>query len=188
MRRVVLQMRISVDGFVASPNGEEDWGVPPDDEVFQLIDSLPDNADTLLIGRKMAEGFIPHFENFPADHPKSAFAQKMVNLPKVIFSNTLTEPFGKNATLAKGSLEATITQLKQADGKNILVYGGASFVSALIAGGHIDEFYLLVMPIMIGKGIRIFDLLEDRFQLILHTAKPFNNGIVLLHYGLKRDA
>jgi dihydrofolate reductase len=188
MRRVVLQMRLSVDGFVANLNGEEDWGVPPDDEVFNLIDSLPDKADTLLIGRKMAEGFIPHFENFPADHPKSAFAQKMVNLPKVIFSNTLTAPFGKNATLAKGSLAATITELKQADGKNILVYGGANFVSALIAGGHIDEFYLLVMPVMMGKGIRIFDLPDNRHALTLYTAKAFNNGISLLHYGKKHGA
>jgi dihydrofolate reductase len=95
MRKLRLQMQISVDGFVAGPNGEEDWMVWGDTQHWQLINDLADSSDTILIGRKMAEAFIPHFENFEEENPKIEFAQKMVNTPKVIFSKTLDAPFGK---------------------------------------------------------------------------------------------
>ncbi|MCP9768568.1 dihydrofolate reductase [Lacihabitans sp. LS3-19] len=187
MRKIKLQVRITIDGFVSAPNGEEDWDLMPDPEVWELVNELPDSSDTLLLGRKMAENFIPHFESFEAENPRYAFAQKMVNIPKVIFSKTLDQPFGKNTKLAKGKLTDEIANLKNQTGKDILVYGGASFVSALIAGGHIDEFYFLVIPEMRFEGIRIFDLLEKRQKLTLLEAKPFENGISLLHYQLKKD-
>lgn len=182
MRKLKLQMQISVDGFVAGPNGEEDWVIRGDDKHWQLINDLADSSDTILIGRKMAETFIPHFENFAKENPKFEFAQKMVNTPKVIFSKTLVAPFGSNTTLASGDLANEISQLKNQAGKDILVYGGASFVSSLLAGGHIDEMYLLVNPILIGKGMRIFDLLENRQNLTLVSATPSYTGVTAMHY------
>lgn len=184
MRKLKLQVRISVDGFVAGPNGEEDWVVKADEKLWQLIDGLPDSSDTLLLGRKMAEGFIPHFETFDTTNPKFAFAQKMVNIPKVIFSKTLDKPFGKNTSLAKGDLAEEIAKLKNQDGKDILVYGGASFVSSLIAGGHIDEFFLIVIPVMINKGMRIFDLLNKHQKLSLISATTYGNDVAVLRYQL----
>ncbi|NBA77311.1 dihydrofolate reductase [Emticicia sp. ODNR4P] len=182
MRKLKLQMQISVDGFVAGPNGEEDWVIRGDDKHWQLINDLADSSDTILIGRKMAEAFIPHFENFAKENPKFEFAQKMVNTPKVIFSKTLVVPFGSNTTFASGNLADEISQLKNQAGKDILVYGGASFVSSLLAGGHIDEMYLLVNPILIGKGMRIFDLLENRQNLTLVSATPSYTGVTAMHY------
>ncbi len=184
MRKLKLQMRISVDGYVAGPNGEEDWIVKADEKLWQLINELPDSSDTLLIGRKMAAGFIPHFEGFEPNSDRFTFAQKMVNIPKVIFSKTLDKPFGKNTTLAKGNLNEEIATLKNQPGKDILVYGGAGFVSELIAGGHIDEFYLHVVPVMINKGMRIFDLLYKRQKLSLLSATPYDCGVTVLHYRL----
>ncbi len=184
MRKLKLQMQISVDGYVAGPNGEEDWIVGSDNKLWQLIYEIPDSSDTLLLGRKMAESFVPHFEAFEPDSPVFAFAQKMVTLPKIIFTKTLEKPFGKNTSLAKGNLEDEIGKLKNQNGKDILVYGGAGFVSSLIAGGHIDEFLFFVNPVMINKGMRIFDLLNKRQKMSLVSATPYECGIAVLHYKL----
>ncbi|MBC7888297.1 MAG: dihydrofolate reductase family protein [Ferruginibacter sp.] len=187
MRKLKLQVRISVDGFVGGPNGEEDWDVKADEKLWQLINDLPDSSGTLLLGRKMAEAFIPHFEGFEPDNPRSSFARKMVNIPKIIFSRTLDKPFGKNTSLAKGNLADEMAKLKNQEGKDILVYGGAGFVAELIAGGHIDEFYFLVIPVMIGKGIRIFDLLGKRQKLALVSATPYECGVTVLRYNLNNE-
>ena len=186
MRKLKLQMRISVDGYVAGPNGEEDWDLKSDEKLWQLIDELLDSSDTLLLGRKMAENFIPHFEGFAPDSPKITFAEKMVNIPKIIFTKTLDKPFGKNTSLAKGDLADEMAKLKNQNGKDILVYGGAGFVSSLIAGGHIDEFYFLVIPVMINKGMRIFDLLDQRQKLSLISATPYECGVTVLRYQLNK--
>ncbi|RYY22014.1 MAG: dihydrofolate reductase [Chitinophagaceae bacterium] len=180
-------MHVSLDGFVAGPNGEEDWDVKADEKLWQLINELPDSSDTLLIGRKMAEAFIPHFETFDSGHSKTAFARKMVNIPKIIFSRTLDKPFGKNTSLAKGNLADEIARLKNQDGKDILVYGGAGFVSNLVAGGHIDEYYLFVVPVMINKGMRIFDSLNKRQKLVLINATPYDCGVTVLRYQLNKE-
>ena len=180
-------MRISVDGFVASPNGQEEWNVKPDMKLFQLINDLADSSDTLLLGRKMAEGFVSHFESTDAGSPRYAFAQKMVNIPKVIFSKTLNKPFGKNTIVSNGDLAEEVKKLKNQSGKDILVYGGAGFVSSLIAGGLIDEFYFMVIPVMINKGLRIFDALSKRQNLSLVSAIPYENGVTVLRYRLNND-
>jgi dihydrofolate reductase len=187
MRKLKLQMRISVDGFVAAPNGEEDWNVKPDENIWQIINELPDSSDTLLLGRKMAENFIPHFESFDTENDRFSFAQKMVNIPKIIFTRTLEKPFGKNTILAKGKLAEEIAKLKNQTGKDILVYGGAGFVAELIAGGHIDEFFFFVMPVIRNEGRRIFDLPGMRQDLSLINATPYENGVTLLHLNLKKE-
>lgn len=159
MRKLKLQMQISVDGFVAGPNGELDWMTFHQDDAHQeFIDELHDSVDTILLGRKMTEGFVNHWEDVvdnQPDNPEFSFAEKMVDTPKIIFTKTLDKPIGRNSSLAKGDLADEITNLKKQDGKDIIVYGGASFVSSLIQGGHIDEFNLFVNPIMINEGMRI---------------------------------
>lgn len=187
MRKLKLQVQISVDGYVAGINGELDWTVRSDDKLWQLINELADSSGTLLLGRKMSEDFVPHFEAFESDNPRITFARKMVNIPKIIFSKTLDKPFGKNTSLAKGNLADEITKLKNQSGKDILVYGGAGFVSSLIAGGHIDEFFLFVNPVMINKGLRIFDLLNGRQKLSLISATPYECGVTVLRYKLNNE-
>jgi dihydrofolate reductase len=186
MRKLKLQMQISLDGFVAGPNGEEDWVVRGSDpELWQLINELADTSDTLLLGRKMAEAFIPHFEGFSEGHPRYEFAQKMNNLEKYIFSKTLQAPFGPNTFLASGELNDHITELKKRKGKDILVYGGASFVSSLLAGGHVDELYLFLNPVLINQGLGIFRGISEKHQLELISARSYLGGINVLHYKWK---
>lgn len=186
MRKLKLQMRISVDGYVATPDGNEDWSWYPDEKGWQLINELADTSDTLLLGRKMSEAFIPHFEGFKPGDNKYEFAQKMVNISKVIFTKSLDTHVGKNTTLTKGNLADEINELKQQEGKDILVYGGASFVASLIAGGHIDEFYLFVTPVLINKGLSIFNLLEHHQKLNLISATTLASGVVVLCYQLNK--
>lgn len=187
MRKLKLQVQISVDGYVAGANGELDWTVNSDEKLWQLINELPDSSDTLLLGRKMAEDFVPHFEAFGPDSDKFTFARKMVNIPKVIFTRTMDKPFRKNISLANGNLAEEIAKLKNQDGKDILVYGGAGFVSSLIAEGHIDEFFLFVNPVMINKGMRIFDGLQTHQKLSLISAIPYKCGVTVLRYELDKN-
>ena len=101
---------------------------------------------------------------------------------KVIFSRTLDKPFGKNTSIAKGNLEEEIAKLKKQEGKDLLVYGGARFVTSLTAGGHIDEFYFFINPVMIRKGMRIFDELKKQQRLTFISAKTSDSGVLVLHY------
>lgn len=190
MRKLKLQVQISIDGFVAGPNGELDWLTwHKDDRHQKAILELHGNVDTILLGRKMSEGFITHWENVANREPQSpdfSFAQKMVNTPKVIFTRTLTKPIGKNTSLAKGSLADEIANLKDRSGKDIIVYGGAEFVSSLIQGGHIDEFNFFVNPTMLGKGMRIFEGIEQKQNLSLINSASYGNGVTILCYTRDR--
>ncbi len=186
MRKLKLQMQISVDGYVAGPNGELDWMTRSADG-HQFVNNLIDSSDTILLGRKMTDGFVNYWENVvnnQPDSPEYPFAKKMVDTPKVVFSKTLDASKWNNTTLAKGDLAEEIANLKNQHGKDILVYGGAGFVSSLIKGGHIDEYNLFVNPILINKGMRIFDLADKRQKLSLLDAKTFKSGITVLRYNL----
>lgn len=184
MRKLKLQVQISVDGFVARKNGELDWTTRLDDRCWLLLHEMVDSSDTLLLGRKMAEDFVPHFETFASADKIYEFARKMVNIPKVIFTKTLTDAPRSNITLAKGELADEMHKLKNRAGGDILVYGGAGLVSALLAGGHIDELILFVNPVLLHDGIRIFDLLPAEQPLALVSATAYECGVSVLHYRL----
>ncbi len=186
MRKLKLQVQISVDGYVAGPHGEMDWMTwNIDDQLSQYINHLIDTSDTILLGRKMTDGFVTYWENVVNNQPESpefSFAKKMVNTPKVVFTQTLEKSGWNNTTLATGSLADEITQLKQQKGKDIIVYGGATFVSSLIAAGLIDEYHLFVNPTAIGSGMPIFQSLENHLKLKPIKSVLHECGIIVLHY------
>ena len=170
MRKLKLQMQISLDGYVARPNGELDWMTwDQDEKLIEFIHSLIDSSDTILLGRKMTDGFVNHWENVvnnKPDSPDFSLAKKMVDTPKVVFTKTLDKSTWNNTTLAKGNLAEEIDNLKKSrnyGSKDIIVYGGAGFVSSLIKEGLIDEYHLFVNPTAIGNGMTIFKSL-DRTQ------------------------
>lgn len=187
MRKLILQVQISVDGYMAGPNGEMDWMVWDwDDQLNRYVTALTDTIDTILLGRKMAGGFISHWSQVAADpeHPEHASGIKFMETPKVVFSKSLSESPWENTTLATGDLSEEIKPLKQQHGKDLIVYGGAGFVASLIKAGMIDEFHLFVNPTILGQGIPIFDQLEGTQYLTLKQATGFECGIVLLNYEL----
>jgi len=187
MRKLKLQMQVTVDGNVAGPEGQLDW-MKADQVVFgmdsgllALITHLTDTSDTILMGRKMTEGFIKYWEQVVTqkDSPEYEFAQKMVALPKVVFSKTVHHVEGKNVRVENGDLKGAVTQLKSRPGKDIVVYGGATFVSSLIEHGLIDEMNLFVNPVAIGNGMRVFKG-KKPLKLVASTAYPC--GIVVNSY------
>ena len=187
MKKLKLQMQISVDAFVAGPNNEMDWMVWNwDDDLKHYVNELTDSVDTILLGRKMTDGFITHWSNVVknSEDPAYPFAKKMVDKPKVVFTKTLEESAWENTKLAKGQLSDEINKVKKQNGKDIIVYGGAGFVSSLIREKLIDEFYLFVNPAILGKGLPIFKSVEEKQNLKLVQSISFACGIVLLNYTL----
>jgi dihydrofolate reductase len=188
MRKLKLQMSITLDGFVAGPNGELDWMnsdmVMEDDKLFPYMNSLIDSSDTILMGRKMTDEFVNYWTNVVKD-PKSrdyAFAKKMVDTPKVVFTRTLDESRWPNTVLAKGDLVEEVNELKNRPGKDLLVYGGAGFVSSLIKNDLIDEYHFLVNPVAIGDGKTIFSELGRYCKLKQIGATPYECGITVHNY------
>ena len=198
MRKLKLQVQISVDGYVSGPNGDLDWRTWNwDTKLKEFAYPLRDVCDTILLGRKMAEVFIPHFEdtvnNLQAKNADKAldekfeYANRMVTMPKIVFSKTMKTFDGKNVSVENGDLVTAIKNLKSKVGKDMIVYGGAGFVSSLIKEGLIDEFNFFVNPVMINKGLRIFDLLEHRQKLSLISATPYECGISVLVFKLNNE-
>ena len=176
-------MHQTINGFVGGPNGELDWITwDQDGKIIQYVHSLIDSSDTILLGRKMTDGFVNYWEDVVNNKPGSPnflLAKKMVDTPKVVFTKTLDKSTWNNTTLAKGNLADEISNLKKQKGKDIIVYGGADFVSSLIKEGLIDEYHLFIDPVAIGSGLTIF---KERTNLELVKATPYSCGIVVLLY------
>lgn len=184
MRKLKLQVQITVDGYIAGPNGEMDWMVWDwDDALKNYVTAITAPVDCIILGRKLAQGFIPHW----AANPEQEGADKMNNTAKVVFTKTLDKSEWPNTVLAKGNLVDEITQLKKQPGNDIIVYGGANFVSALIKEGLIDEYHLFINPTAIGNGMTIFKELDGKLNLALVKSTSFACGIVVLNYEPKRN-
>jgi dihydrofolate reductase len=185
MRKLKLQVQMTIDGFVAGPGGELDWMWLPgerDDAGFRKVIELADSCDTILLGRKMIKEFIDHWENVvdnQPDSPEQSLAQRMVNMRKIVFSRTQTAIEGRNLEVEKGDLAAAIQALKKQPGKDIIVYGGANFVSSLISQDLIDEYFIFINPVAIGSGLSIF---KEKKLLKLDSSVVFKNGKVLNKY------
>src|SRR5258705_7016200 len=191
MRKLKLHMNMSLDGYVARLNGELDWMTwDQDDKLIEFIHSLIDSSDTILLGRKMTDGFVNHWENVvnnKPDSPDFSLAKKIVDIPKVVFTKTLDKSPWNNTTLAKGNLAEEIANLKKQPGKDILVFGGAGFVSSLIKEGLIDEYHLIVNPTAMGNGLTIFNSLDSIQKFSPIQAKLYKGGKTVLSYKSNND-
>jgi dihydrofolate reductase len=182
MRKLKLQMQVTVDGNVAGPEGQLDWMTfDMDPGLIAFITHLTDTSDTILLGRRMTDGFVKYWEHVltQKDSPELGFAQKMVGLPKIVFSKTVHHVEGKNVRVENGDLVGAVKQLKSQAGKDILVYGGATFVSSLIEHGLIDEINFFVNPVAIGSGMRVF---TGKTPLKLAASTAYPSGIVVNTY------
>lgn len=185
MRKLKLQMQISLDGFNSiGENDEQKWVTWAFDEIKDYVHDLSNSCDTELIGRKLAVDYIPFWEETLSqpESPMYEGAKIKSHQKKVVFTKTIEKSVWQNTELAKGELKEEVNKLKNQNGKDIIVYGGSSFVSALISEGLIDEFHLFINPIALGKGVALFDKLNKWQPLKLINTKTFNSGIILLHY------
>ena len=191
MRKLKLQVQMTVDGFIAGANGEMDWMVFDwDDQINQYVKELTEPIDCILLGRRLAQGFIPHWAGVAANPkaPDHAAGLKFAGTHKVVFSKTLEKSEWENTVLAKGDLVDEIMGLKKQAGSDIIAYGGGTFVSSLIKANLIDEYHLFINPVAVGSGMTIFKGLENRLNLKLKKSLSFPCGIVVLCYESKSDS
>lgn len=184
MRNIKLQMTTSIDGFVKSKQGDSVW----DPEVTEFCIRNLDGVDAILLGRETTEGFIPYWAEVAAN-PKDEFnalGKLLTDIPKVTFSNTLKTSKWGNATVVGGDMREQIGKLKSQKGRDIMVYGGVSFVSSLIQQDLVDEFYFLIYPFAAGQGDAAFSKLDNNLFLTLKASRQFPCGIVLMHYERRK--
>jgi dihydrofolate reductase len=187
MRKVLMFNRVSLDGFFAGPNGEIDWFVM-DPEVDKAAHEMM-QPDTILFGRvtyQLFESYWPHVATDPAA-PKEAriLANELHQMTKVVFSKTLKEVTWENSKLVTGDVTQEVRKLRQGNGPDIVIFGSGTLVQQLAGEGLIDEYLILVTPVILGTGKF---LLKDvqKFTLELLEARDFHSGNVLLHYRIDK--
>ncbi len=189
MRKVIVSEFISLDGVVEAPGGEKSlgeragWTMPYASEEFmkfkqgELFD-----GEALLLGRITYEGFAAAWPTMKDD---AGFADRMNGLPKYVVSSTLKKASWSNSTILSRDHEAAISKLKEGPGKDILVFGSAQLARWLGSRALVDEWRLLVYPILVGAGKRLFAESAAALPLTLLETRSLDKGVVLLRYGKK---
>jgi len=186
MRKLILSMHMSLDGFVASPNKDMSWMQTDNDEEWEGLFAMVKNMDLFLLGRGMWKEYRDYWTKaftgpgFSENEVK--YAKLAVKKKHLIFSKTLKQTGWENAEVISGDLKKTVTKLKQQPGKDIQVVGGARFAGSLIDSGLIDEYRLLIEPVILAKGISFFSKLVNRHRLEIKDVKKQQNGVVVVRY------
>lgn len=178
MRRVVLQMGVTLDGYVAGPGRESGWGLPaehPDVRAWKVA-SLA-RVGTHIMGRVTYEQMAEHWPSGTDE-----YARSMNDLPKVVFSATLPEAGWAGSRIARGDLAEEIADLKAQPGGEIMAHGGAAFVQALSRRRLIDEYRLVILPVAIGNGLALFKDLDTPLRLNLEQSTTYPDGTVISVY------
>lgn len=187
MKRVILQEFISVDGLAAGPNDSVDYvpaSMQGDKRFGERHMKFLDSVDTMLLGRITYEMFAGHWPHVTAADEKP-FADKLNALQKVVVSRTLKRaPWGKwsEATIVKGDASREVAKLREGSGKAIVLWGSLSLAQSLINDGLIDEYQLIVCPLVLGTGRPLFAGKTPPLDLELMETQSFDRGAVLLRY------
>jgi dihydrofolate reductase len=178
MRKVIVEMSVSIDGFVAAAKGAADHrSVPEDPALKQLKLDWLRHTGTHVMGRVTYQQMAEHWP-----YSSDEYAPPMNDLPKVVFSKTLQDTGWNNSRVARGDLGQEIAALAQEPGGDILAWGGASFVQALSRAGLVDEYRLVVNPVALGDGLPLFKGLSAPIELQLLEARTYASGAVLHIY------
>ena len=187
MRRIITSTWVTLDGFVAGPNGDMGWIGEIYDEAMGIYENdLVNAVDGLLLGRVTYESFAgswPHVPDSPtASEGEKVYARRLNAMEKVVVSTTLDRAEWNNSRLLREITPEVIAQLKAEPGGDLLIYGSASVVRALTGLGLIDEYQVLVHPVLVGGGKPLFGDLTDQVKLKLASSKTHPSGVVLLTY------
>ena len=190
MRKIISFMHISLDGFVAGPNGEMNW-IKVDAEVFDYIGKRISETDTALYGRatyEMMENYWPTAADKPtATRHDIEHSKWYSKVHKVVLSKTMKEAGLTNTTIISDNLSDRINEIKQQTGKDILLFGSPTATHSLIQLNLIDGYWLFVNPIILGQGIPLFVDIKDKIKLQLLTTRQFTSGVTELNYIVDRQ-
>jgi len=193
MRKIIAALQVSVDGFIEGPKGELDWAMAEDEETWRDLDEMLGSVDTFILGRVMypayeqywlailanPAGILP-LSGKTATKNEIAFARRADKTPHIVLSKTLEKVAWKTTRIVRDVEE--IRNMKHQPGKDMYVVGGATLVSSLTNLGLIDEFRLMVNPLVLGGGKALFKDVKERHALTLVQAKPLKSGKVSLTY------
>ncbi len=192
MRKIVVSEFVSVDGVIEDPGGAEGfprggWALHfnrgPEGDKFKLDEVFA--AGALLLGRKTYEGFA---KAWPSRTDEVGFADKMNSMPKFVVSSTLKDAEWNNSTIIKGNVAEEVSKLKQQPGADILVAGSGQLVQALMEHDLVDEYRLMVFPVVLGSGKRLFGSTgKTRALRHVETQKVGSDGVLILTYEPKRE-
>jgi dihydrofolate reductase len=178
VRKIVAGLFVSLDGVMEAP---ETWHFPYfNDEMGEAVASQMAAADAMLLGRRTYEEFAAYWADKGSD---VELADQMNDTPKLVASTTLTTVDWKNSTLIEGDVADELRRLKEGPGKDIAITGSATLVRSLLRAGVLDELRLLVHPIVVGSGRRLFESEEERIPLKLVDSKTFSTGVLYLTYA-----
>jgi dihydrofolate reductase len=183
MRKLIYSMGVSLDGFIAGPDGDIDWSAP-DEELHRFHNEHAREVGAELYGRRLYETmryWETAEENPSAQEVELEFARIWKDTPKIVFSKTLDKVEG-NARLVKDNVAEEVAKLKEEPGKDLAV-GGAGLASSLIELGLVDEYRLFVSPVVLGGGTPYFPALDERINLELVETRTFGSRVVYLRYG-----
>jgi dihydrofolate reductase len=185
MGRIVVTEFVSLDGVMEDPGGSEDfkyggWSFEfsrgEEGDKFKLDEAF--ESDALLLGRKTYEGFADAWPSRDGE-----FADKFNNMPKYVVSSTLSDPEWNNSTVLKGDLAEEVAKLKDAHDGDVVVHGSAQLAQSLLDEGLVDELRLMVFPVVLGSGKRLFGATSDKKTLKLADSKTVGDGVAILIYA-----
>ena len=190
MRKIISFMHISLDGFVAGPNGEMDW-IKVDEEIFDYVGKRISEGDTALYGRvtyQMMENYWPAAADKPAATRHDIEHSKWYNnVHKIVLSRTMKDANLINTTIISDNLTDRINEIKQQAGPDIAFFGSPTATHSLIQLNLIDGYWLFVNPIILGRGIPLFADIKDKIKLKLLTTRQFTCGVTELNYIVDRQ-
>lgn len=185
MRKIISFMHISLDGFVAGPNGEMDW-IKVDEEIFDYVGKRISEGDTALYGRvtyEMMENYWPTAADKPtATRHDIEHSKWYSKVRKVVLSKTMEDAGLTNTKIISDNLSDSINEIKQQAGEDILLFGSPTATHALMQLNLIDGYWLFVNPIILGRGIPLFADIKDKIKLQLLTTRQFTCGVTELNY------
>jgi dihydrofolate reductase len=182
MRRVIFQMLVTLDGYYEGPNREIDWH-NVDAEFNEVAIDFLNSVDVLLFGRVTYELMARYWPTPAATTNDPIVAHKMNSLPKIVFSRTLQKAEWKNTRLVKDNIVEEIAKLKREPGKDLAIFGSSDLVLTLMKSDLIDEYRIIVNPVVLGGGKPLFKGIAGRLNLRLLRATTFGSGNVMLCYA-----
>jgi dihydrofolate reductase len=181
MRKIIVSMMVSVDGFISDKNEEINWHVW-DKEMENYMLGFFDEVDTLVFGRKTYELMQDYWPTEKSVNESPGIAAKMNGLPKIVFSSSLQEASWSTSTLLKKVEPKEIELMKEEPGKDMVIFGGADLIASFAKLDLIDEYRLIVNPVALGEGKPLFKDLKEQLNLKLMNTQRFSCGNVLTCY------